>query len=441
MAPGDSRANTGLTFFGMVGGVMAALKLKEKWNEYRRIPDEEDALGPLALHSPIDEDGMHTLDTTIPSVRLKRRKADCCVCCGMQCGLFWKAFGIVCLLLVGWQTIKFVVWMVTPSPTGLETMPKFSASLGCSDAPHLYGDSKTTFSVPINVDALDHIVDINGGAVGTLTIAEGAPGATEIKYEMTLRSSDASYLDLVTLSYSTPSEVEDPMTQSRMSLVTPIYGEAAGACMRYDMTVYVPPSIASLSVTTRGSGATQLKFDDDSNFDLGSLYVKTYGLDERNMILPHKGVHAGLLTLEMERGWLVGDVAIVDKTVLTTQRGDATLNTHVYPAPSSEEPPAVAQLQTTTGSGRSDIFYVNHPGHAHRQISSIHRSSRNGDLYLTYKEAECNGTVDLTAQSFSATGLQGSVRHGGDELPWVGSKDGADKIVAESPHGWVGIYF
>ena len=32
-----------------------------------------------------------------------------------RCGLFWKAFGIVCALLLGWQLIQFVIWMVKVS--------------------------------------------------------------------------------------------------------------------------------------------------------------------------------------------------------------------------------------------------------------------------------------------------------------------------------------
>lgn len=53
------------------------------------------------------------------------------MCCGMRfvcaagvcneishfcrCGLFWKAFGIVCLLFLGWQGIKLAIWMFTVS--------------------------------------------------------------------------------------------------------------------------------------------------------------------------------------------------------------------------------------------------------------------------------------------------------------------------------------
>lgn len=59
----------------------------------RRIPTEEDGLpevGPIALHSPVGGEAPPLpdrlfLDTEIPTViRPKRKRADCCVCCGLR---------------------------------------------------------------------------------------------------------------------------------------------------------------------------------------------------------------------------------------------------------------------------------------------------------------------------------------------------------------------
>ena len=101
----------------------------------------------------------------------------------------------------------------------------------------------------------------------------------------------------------------------------------------------------------------------------------------------------------------------------------------------------LAHLETTTGSGRADVFYVSHPGQPHRPIDSVHRSRKMGDLYLTYKDAAFSGTVDLDARSFSASGLHDAVPRLADQLPWVGDKHGVDKMVVESKNGWVGLYF
>ncbi|CCM05009.1 uncharacterized protein FIBRA_07208 [Fibroporia radiculosa] len=431
--------STGLTFWGLVGATMVALKLKENWGDYQRVSPEEGGVGPVALHSPVDDDddAMSTFDTSIPTARPKRKR-DCCVCCGLRCGLFWKAFGIVCLLFVGWNAIKFVIWMVTPSPTGLEGMPQFSSSLGCSNAVHIYNGSELTYAVPFDESLASHSMYIDGTAVGTVTFVEGGPRLTEIGYQLLLRSSDAALLDSIILQYPTESEVKDGLSPSRMRLTTP--PSSPSSCMRYDLVIYVPPALKQLEI--QSNSVTQLQFNKESVFDLNSLTLTLAAADEKNMILPHQNVRAGQLSFELTRGWLVGDVAIVDKTSLSAKRGDATMNVHVHPVSSAAEPPAVAELVTTTGSGRTDVFYINDPGFPHRPINSMHRTTRSGDVYLTYKQAEFRGTVDLQAKSYSATGLQNSVRKSGSgELPWVGDKDGGDNMVISSPNSWVGLYF
>ncbi|KAL6307841.1 hypothetical protein BKA93DRAFT_21842 [Sparassis latifolia] len=434
------------TFWGMVGVVMAALKLKEHMDDYRRVPSEEEGLGPLALHSPvldannIGASGDGFLDTEIPGARPKRSKRNCCVCCGMRCGLFWKAFGIVCLLFLGWQAIKLAIWAVTPKPTGLEGMPEFSTSLGCSNAPYIYNATDTTFLVPVGLNNADHEIEILGKAVGTLTFVQGDSDATDVKYDITLRADQDGLFDSILLQHSTAYEIEHGISNSHTRLATTY---ESSACMRYDIKVSVPPTLKNLAVSTRT--VTHIKFDTDSMFDFDKLSVSMRAMMETgHLLLPHTGVHAGMLLFDISRGWLVGDVAIVDKTTLSTSKGDAVMNVHVHPVPSTADLPATAELQTTTGTGRTDVFFVSSAGHVHRPISSTHSSLRGGEMYLTYKEAEFKGEVDLSAKSYSASGLQGSMmRHGGmgGELPWVGDKNGGDKIVAQSPNGWIGLYF
>ncbi|TFY50275.1 hypothetical protein EVJ58_g11116, partial [Rhodofomes roseus] len=312
--PPAQRRSTGLTFWGMVVGVMAALKLKEKWDDYRQVPSEPDGeTGPLALHSPSGEHpGLPMLDTDIPatSARRTRKRSDCCMCCGLRCGLFWKAFGIVCALFFGWQLIQFIIWMVKPTPTGLENMPEFSKSLPCANAPHLYqGSEKITYSVPVDSEG-QHTIDIRGKAVGTLVIAQGDYEASDLTYQMTVRTNNQALLDLVSVQY--PSKDDGESIASKMELSTPLFGTES--CMRYDMTVYVPYTVRELNVQARTT--TQIKFDDESNLDLDSLKIRVTALDDTSMILPHRGVHASALTLDLQRGWLVGDVTIENEANL-----------------------------------------------------------------------------------------------------------------------------
>ena len=314
-------------------------------------------------------------------------------------------------------------------------MPEFSKSLPCADASNFYqGEEKLSYSVPVDSDG-QHTLDIRGSAVGTLVIAQGDYEASDLIYQMSVRTSKAALLDRVRVTYPNKGTSED--VASKMSLSTPIM--LGDACLRFDMTVYVPYTVRQLTI--QSAATTHIKFDSESNLDLDALDIRLSDFEGTNMVLPHRGVHAGTLSLDVQRGWLVGDVTIEDKAKLSTARGDAAMNVHVFPAPSTAEPPATAHLETTTGNGRADVFYVSHPGHPHRPIDSVHRVRKTGDLYLTYKDAAFSGTVDLNARSFSASGLHDAVPRLADQLPWVGEKDGADNMIVESKNGWVGLYF
>ncbi|KAM5543217.1 hypothetical protein V8D89_003091 [Ganoderma adspersum] len=431
-------------FGAMLGTVMVALKLKERYDEYSSLPNEEEGLGhgPVALRTPnLDEDardGASLLDTSLPSGRPKRQRRDCCMCCGMRCGLFWKAFGIVCALLLGWQVVKLIFWASKPKETGLEGMPEFSTSLGCLDAPYEYKGGKREIFVPVgqNQNRGDHSLDFRGGAVGTITIAQGEEDLTEVKYELSMRATSEGLLNAVVFDYPTREEVSEGVKSSRFQLATPT--PLAKRCIRFDVTVYLPPTVKTLHIQSHT--VTQIKFDPDSNFNFNSLFVTMYRLDERSMVLPTEGIHANNLDLQLIQGWLVGDVTVVNEASLSTQRGNARMYVHVHPAPSSAEPPAPVKLLTSTGAGRADVFFVNHPGLEHRPIDSTHHSSMGGKgTYLTYTEAAFNGTVDLAAKSFSATGLRNPFKEDGG-MPYVGSREGGDKMLVRS-QGWVGLYF
>lgn len=102
--------NQKLTFFGMVGVVMTALKLKDRWDDCesqnlvfttqtnkqtcfadRQLPEDEE--GAVRLPSSPNtqarelvggDDDISMLDTQIPRPKRVRRKG-CCMCCGIEC--------------------------------------------------------------------------------------------------------------------------------------------------------------------------------------------------------------------------------------------------------------------------------------------------------------------------------------------------------------------
>ncbi|KAF7309551.1 hypothetical protein MIND_00326000 [Mycena indigotica] len=439
-------APRGLTFTGLFASVMVALKLKENMDNYSKVATEED--GRVALSAPPsypvnyqdaegqNSEGIRLLDTEIGVPRPTRRKTGCCVCCGMDCTLFWKALGIVIAILAVWNAVKLILWAVTPTPTGLEHMPVFSTSLGCVDAEYIYSAQPTTFQVPMGLNN-DHGMDVRGGCVGTILLLEGAPTSTKIKYDLTLRASDKKLLDEVILEHAP--DQDGAIKDSHMLLVTA--HPTANACIRYDMRIFVPPTLKKLRVGAHA--LTHVQFDPNSFIHLEDFFVTLYTPHSTNMIIPHNNIRANNMALEVFQGWIVGDVALDGATKVTTQRGAGIMNIRVHPA-SAEDPatPEAVSLRTTSGSGRSDIFYVDHE-HVHRPMSNVHMSSMNADMYLTYKDANYRGRLELSSKSYTATNLQ---RFDSDDTEdkkwthWYGDQQGKDEISIKS-RGWVGVYF
>ncbi len=317
-------------------------------------------------------------------------------------------------------------------------MPVYSSSLGCLDAKHLFEGDKNTYAVPVDPSRQDHSINLHGAAVGTLVIAENKHESDDVRFEMTLRTNDKTLLSQVSVTHPSHSDIEEGLAYSRIQLTTP--GNIGSSCMRYDATLYVPRNVKKLHV--QAHSVSHIRFDDQSKLTLEKLFVTMYTSDKNNMLLPNPSITASEMSLEITRGWLVGEVNLVNETVISTQNGDATTNLKVLPL-NLVDPPALATLKTTTGAGRTDIFYVSDHGAPHRPISATHRSSRNGDLYLTYKDADFSGQVNLAAKSYTAFGLQGSVTGPIKDIepPWHGDKNGKDRLTIQSLQGWVGLYF
>ena len=322
-------------------------------------------------------------------------------------------------------------------------MPAFSTSLGCMDAPHLYNGSQVTFMAPVNTQHQDHSFLTSGGAVGTLTLADGEADAQEIKYEMVLRASDESLLKSVHFEYPEYNEDKTTITRSRVSMTTP-HGFGS-SCVRYDMTMYIPPNLKKLDIVLHTT--THVQFASGAHVNTENLFVTLYSTDSNNIIVPSEHVTSQKQALEVYRGWIVGDASIVKETSITTQRGDGVANVklHVTP-PSDSTTPEPAVLRTTTGAGRSDFWYLDDKAFK-RPIDSRHISSKNADVYLTYSGADFSGKIDMSSKSFSMTGVQkiAPSRPNGNNDPstwthYVGDINGSDRLSVSS-RGWTGLYF
>ncbi len=174
---------------------------------------------------------------------------------------------------------------------------------------------------------------------------------------------------------------------------------------------------------------------------MDDLFVTLYYSTTDNMILPHENVHATHMSLEVYRGWIVGDVSIVSSTSILTQRGNGVANVRVHPVPSEASIPAY--LQTTTGAGRTDVFYISDHASPHRPIRSEHTSSLNANVYLTYEHSDFSGRIAMNSRSYTATGMRDYPAVDGDDSKWthwVDNKVGEDTISVKS-RGWTGLYF
>ncbi|KAJ7132863.1 hypothetical protein C8R43DRAFT_1023722 [Mycena crocata] len=441
--PERSGPGFAISFGGLLASVMIALKLKEGLDDYKQVSTDEEgrvALGSQSAYRDHDVDGdnaeaISLINTNI--TRPKRQRAKCCVCCGLNCGLFWKAFGIVVAIFAVWNAFKLIRWAVTPSPTGLENMPMYSTSLGCLSAPYIYAGVPTTFNVPIGAENADHGFDIRGGAVGTVTVLEGAPTASKVKYEVTLRTDDKTLLEDIVLDHAP--DQDGGVKDSHLLISTPRPDE--GKCIRYDIKMFIPPTLKKLHLASHT--VTHVQFDPESHIQLDDFFVTLFNPTTNNMILPHNNLHSHKMTLEVFEGWIVGDAAIDSSTKITTQRGRGVMNVRVHPtAPRDPASLEIASLRTTSGSGRTDVFYIS-PG-IHRPISSTHLSSMNADMYLTYRDAQFSGLIELGANSFTATGLQrlDAATPGDDSkwTHWVGDEQGKDQLVVKT-RKWAGLYF
>ncbi|KAG5716746.1 hypothetical protein E4T56_gene16184 [Termitomyces sp. T112] len=438
-------ARRGLSFFTMIGGVMGALKLKQHWDKhYNPLTSDEGrvALTSAPLDHPLpymdregDEASVGLLDSETRPRR--KRKSGCCVCCGLDCSLFWKAFGIVVVGIAIWNSVKLIIWAVSDAPTGLELMPTFSSSLGCLAAPHVYNNTKVVMTTPVGLEN-DHSFEFRGSIVGTFVIAQGAPDSKDVEYEMTLRTSNETLLKYINVIY--PDFNEDGSIRSSRLVISTPGADLQAECMRFDIVMYIPSTLKKLHVVSHAT--THIQFAPDANVELESFFVTLFAMDKNNLIIPSQTIRGNHMALELIRGWIVGDVAILNSTSITTQRGDGITNIRAHPtAPLDPEHLLPVSFRTTTGAGRTDIFYIGSKA-LKRQIDNVHLSSRNGDVYLTYKEADFSGRVELNSKSFTAVGLHRfeDVSGGQTWTHWAGDKEGADQILVRS-RGWSGLYF
>lgn len=328
-------------------------------------------------------------------------------------------------------------------------MPEYSKSLGCLDAKHYLDNNAAGAYYTIDVGSkVDHEIVLTGGAVGTLVVAPSTTiDESVVKIQASIRTDDVALLQNVLVKTSAndarPPNVDSDSFFALSSPSTATIG--SGHCVRYDVTVYLPPNLRKLQI--KAKSIAQIKFSDDfvsSPRYLGSMQIELSGRGPTNMLLPTAGLAADNTIVSMRSGYFVGAIDVANSTAVDTNFGDAVTKLDVVttaydlPESGSSSDASVAYLTTVTGSGRSDFKYINRMS---RPVHSEHTSRGQGDMYLTYEKAGFNGMVQLDARSYTARGVQSDGKLGdAKQERWVGNKDGGD-VLKVSTLGWVGLYF
>ncbi|KAH7087900.1 hypothetical protein BKA62DRAFT_729481 [Auriculariales sp. MPI-PUGE-AT-0066] len=416
------------TFFNVLAATWAGFAIKERWDEYQAnkmqgrasaaaaVADAEAAAGLLAGDNPPpyrdDPDaagggatepirmvsGMP--DSRAPSVVLEgrepyRRKKGCCVCCGIDCSLFFKALGVTTLIFIVYYAYVFVRWVTSPDPTGIEGIPEFGKSVICNDASFVFGPDSdpngVMYEVPSFISALH--IDISGNGMGAITVSRS--DAAEPSLSLLLRSTTKQTLSLVTVN----------QVPGGWTLETPSEPDSF-SCTSFAIALHIPASLKNFTMTS--SSLAQVQFTADTELDLALLDLQLNHRDNRNLLLfPSRNVRSDVAKLSTRGGYLVGDVAFRDSALLSTKRGNANMNVKL------------------ASDGLSIIEYVNS---AHRHISAQH-SSDTGKIFLRYAGTGFSGPLEVKARGWSSNGHVGNFGlHNTVGNPYVGDEDGDDSL-------------
>jgi len=333
----------------------------------------------------------------------------------------------------------------------LDDMPRFNESLGCLDAPFVYGTAKTVYAIPIVPGKNDHYLNIRGGAVGTILLTSG-DDSKDVVVEMTVRTDTEELLDSIVVDQHDPEVTEDSYWRLSTPYPKAITG-SSNACMRYDVVVHIPPTVKKLHIASHA--VAHVKFDDaiaavdaDAAVKLEDFYVTFFNPREENMLVANTQIQAERMSLELPGGWMLGSAAVLQSTRLLTQRGTAHAKMDIVTMPSAEAPSSVASVQTVTGVGHSHFTIVNSP---HRVLDTHHQSSGNGDIFLHYEQAQFEGEIRMASKSYKTEGLEklGTaatfLELDPNSRPWSGSrnktKSGVDEMSIRSRLGYVELSF
>lgn len=258
----------------------------------------------------------------------------------------------------------------SPNDSSIFTLPP--ELFGCYNEPSspVLNGSQVLMYIPTG-QAGQHIFTIQGGASGQITLASAPDNtAQEIVYDIVIQSNPPS-LEKVTFSQLPPGPVIGPSTDFVIDTPTTMVQTsptAPPACMRFDVTMYIPRNLRQLTVNV--STPVQINFSPQAHVELDNLSISITSTHPKCRIDSSGSLQAAFLDIEMDTGLIQGPISIGESTKITNWNGEIELDT-IPNAPRDLLNPSTALLQTTS-YGKVTIRYLRNFAYRRRPIQSWH---------------------------------------------------------------------
>ena len=224
-----------------------------------------------------------------------------------------------------------------------------------------------------------HTFTIRGGASGQLTLASSPdPNAFAITYDIVIQS-NPPFPNKVSFNppppppgpVVPPEPVSSPSTDFSIDTPTAMDQHSPKdppACMRFDITMYIPRSLRQLTVNV--STPVQIIFSPQAHIELDSLSIIITKPHPDSRIDSSESVQARFISIEMETGLIQGLLSLGESSKITNWYGEIRLDT-IPNVPMDFSSPSKALLEKTS-YGKVEIHYLRNKAYRRRPIESWH---------------------------------------------------------------------
>jgi len=321
--------------------------------------------------------------------------------------------------------------------------------IGCDSSEGIYNGSRILVSVPHGKNG-GHSVSITGVGTGILTLTSSPePNAQEVVYDMLVKGDNDS-LDDISFDYPPSGSAPDSSTKFTMctpSRLAPPTPTDADSCLYYEITMYIPRGVKSLSIVI--DTPIQVRFSPQGHIQLDELYLSLTHRGDVVKVDAHESIRASNMTIETQNGFVNGAISVGNAAQVINLSGFTRLNVIPNASPNLANPtPAI--FSTHTNTGKVSISYLWNAAYRKRRIDSYHMTaspSSFGDF--DYSASGFDGLVLTDSAGYNLTDARtqkpkfyevSSAEAEG--IIWTrsaGNKKGLDRVYIQSGTGKVCI--